>query len=176
MLATVFTVTNGSLPVYDNGACKVVAGNNTTYYVTAQPTAYPPIAQAGVQSVLCVRDPAEYSTQPNPFDLAEADDLILANVSYTNVPLPHISMSQAQFDMQAYNAAVVIDSWAVPLLVHCSSGDRASAAFAVFMIQFCGWENAQAADFAQTELALANTQFVQWVNAYTPPMTAVRPA
>jgi protein tyrosine phosphatase (PTP) superfamily phosphohydrolase (DUF442 family) len=170
MQATLFNVTNGSLPVYGtNGACKVVTGNNSTYYVTAQPTAYPPLASAGIQSVLCVRDPAEYNTQPNPFDLTEADTLILENISYTNVPLPHISMSQDQFNMQAYNAAVVIEAWRGPLLVHCSSGDRASSAFAVFMIQFCGWPNAQAASFAQTELALANQQFVQWVNAYTSP-------
>jgi hypothetical protein len=62
MQATIFNVTNGSLPVYGNGACKVVTGNNGTYYVTAQPTAYPPLASAGIQSVLCVRDPAEYNT------------------------------------------------------------------------------------------------------------------
>ena len=47
MQATIFNVTNGSLPVYGNGACKVVTGNNSTYYVTAQPTAYPPLASAG---------------------------------------------------------------------------------------------------------------------------------
>lgn len=34
-MAVQFTVTNGSLPVYGNGACKVVTGNNSTYYVTA---------------------------------------------------------------------------------------------------------------------------------------------
>ena len=39
MQAALFNVTNGSLPVYGNGACKVVTGNNSTYYVTAQPTA-----------------------------------------------------------------------------------------------------------------------------------------
>ena len=56
-----------------------------------------------------------------------------------------------------------------PLLVHCPAGDRASAAFAVFMIQFCGWPSADAADFAQTRLALANTLFIQQVNNYTQP-------
>ena len=166
--AVVFNVTNGSLPVYGNGPCKIVTGKGT-WYVTAQPTAYPPIASAGIASVLCVRDPSE-TTQPNAFDITEADSLIPVGVSYTNVPLPHVpAMTQDQFNMQAYNAAVAINAWPAPLLVHCSTGDRASAAFAVFMIQFCGWPNAQAANFAQTELALANTLFIQQVNAYTQP-------
>jgi protein tyrosine phosphatase (PTP) superfamily phosphohydrolase (DUF442 family) len=167
--AVQFSVTNGSLPVYDSGPCKIVTGNNSTYYVTAQPTAYPPIGNAGIASVLCVRDPSE-TTQPNAFDITEADNLIPQHVSYTNVPLPHVpAMTQGQFNMQACNAAVVINSWAAPLLVHCSTGDRASAAFAVFMIQFCGWPNADAADFAQTKLALANALFIQQVNNYTQP-------
>jgi len=167
--AVTFNVTNGSLPVYSNGACKIVTGNGTTYYVTAQPTAYPPIGQAGIKSVLCVRDPSE-TTQPNAFDITEADNLIPQPVSYTNVPLPHVpAMTQGQFNMQAYNAAVVIDSWTGPLLVHCSTGDRASAAFAVFMIQFCGWPNKAAATFAQTELALQNTTFIQQVQNYSQP-------
>jgi protein tyrosine phosphatase (PTP) superfamily phosphohydrolase (DUF442 family) len=165
--AAVFNVAKASLPVYNNGACKRVTGNNLVYYVTAQPTAYPPIKQAGIRSVLCVRDPSE-TTQPNAFDIKEADSLIPLPVSYTNVPLPHVpAMMQGQFDMQAYNAAVAINSWTGPLLVHCSTGDRASAAFAVFMIQFCGWPNAQAASFAQAELALANALFIQQVKHYT---------
>ena len=164
-----FTVANGSLPVYANGACKIVSGGGGTYYVTAQPTAFQPIANAGIASVLCVRDPSE-TTQPNAFDTTEADSLIPLGVSYTNVPLPHVpALTQAQFNMQAYNAATVIEAWPGPLLVHCSTGDRASAAFAVFMIQYCGWPNAKAAGFAQSELALQNTLFIQQVNAYTPP-------
>jgi len=167
--AVIFDVSNASLPVYDNGACKLVTGNNATYYVTAQPTAYPPIGAAGIRSVLCVRDPSE-TTQPNAFDVTEADNLIPQPVSYTNVPLPHVpAMTQGQFNMQAYNEAVVINSWTGPLLVHCSTGDRASAAFAVFMIQFCGWPNADAANFAQSELALANALFIQQVNNYAQP-------
>lgn len=167
--AVLFNVANGALPVYGNGPCKIVTGNNSTYYVTAQPIQYPPIASAGITSVQCVRDPSE-TTQPNAFDVTEADSLIPLSVSYTNVPLPHQpAMTQDQFNMQAFNAAVVINSWPAPVLVHCSTGDRASAAFAVFMIQFCGWPNAQAATFAQTELALANALFIQQVNAYTPP-------
>jgi protein tyrosine phosphatase (PTP) superfamily phosphohydrolase (DUF442 family) len=167
--AVVFNVTSGSLPVYGNGPCKIVTGNDSTWYVTAQPTAYPPIQSAGIASVLCVRDPSE-TAQPNAFDVTEADSLIPLNVGYTNVPLPHVpAMTQAQFNMQAYSAAVVIDDWQGPLLVHCSTGDRASAAFAVFMIQFCGWPNAQAANFAQTQLALANATFIQQVNAYKQP-------
>jgi protein tyrosine phosphatase (PTP) superfamily phosphohydrolase (DUF442 family) len=167
--AVVFSATNAGLPVYSGTACKLVTGDNAIYYVTGQPTKYSSIANAGVRSVLCVRDPAEYDASSNPFDTGEADALILEGVSYTNVPLPHISMSQLQFNMQAFNAAVTIDGWKNPLLVHCSTGDRASAAFAVFMIQFCGWPNAQAVAFAQQQLALANAQFVQWVTAYTAP-------
>ena len=171
-----FNVTNGSLPVYNNGACKLVAGfafapgERMTCYVTAQPTAYPPIGAAGIRWVMCVRDPSE-TTQPNAFDITEADNLIPQQVSYWNLPLPHVpAMTQSQFNMQAYNAAVAINnnSWnGSPGLVHCSTGDRASAAFAVFMIECCGWSNADAANFAQSELALANTSFIQQVQNYS---------
>jgi protein tyrosine phosphatase (PTP) superfamily phosphohydrolase (DUF442 family) len=168
-----------SLPVA--GPCFQVSGNNTVYYVSAQPiyqsptsNPYVSIAQAGILSVLSVRDPEEYIQPPVPFDLTEADQLILNSVTYSNVPLPHIAMTQAQFNSQACNVATVINSWTPPLLVHCSSGDRASAAFAVFMIQFCGYTNAQAVAFATGSLALKNPGFVQYVTDYAPPMLAVK--
>ncbi len=173
-MAISFTVTPCSLPVA--GACCQVSGNDTTYYVTGQPiyesvtsNPYQTIAAADIASVLSVRDPQEYTQPPVPFDLTEADQLILNNVAYTNVPLPHIAMTQEQFNVQAYYVATVISAWATPLLVHCSSGDRASAAFAVFMIQYCGYPPSQAADFAQTSLALRNEQFIDYVNNYPAP-------
>lgn len=174
-MAITFTATPCSLPVA-NG-CRLVSGSNdTTYYVTGQPiyesvtsNPYQTIAAADIASVLSVRDPQEYTQPPVPFDLTEADQLILNSVSYTNVPLPHIAMTQEQFNTQAYYAATVINFWAGPLLVHCSSGDRASAAFAVFMIQYCGTAPSEAANFAQGSLLLKNEQFIDYVNNYPPP-------
>jgi protein tyrosine phosphatase (PTP) superfamily phosphohydrolase (DUF442 family) len=167
-----------SLPVANNVCFNI---DNGAYFVTAQPiynnptnlNPYVVIAQAGINSVLCVRDPQEIITQPNPFDLTESQELILNGVTYTNVSLPHVlppqQMTQQQFDAQAYSAATVINGWRKPVLTHCSSGDRASAAFAVFMISYLGWTNANAASFAQTSLALANPQFVQWVTSFQVP-------
>ena len=102
-------------------------------------------------------------------DLTETDQLILNSVAYSNIPLPHIAMSQALFDRQAFHVAIAIDHWKQPGLIHCSSGDRASAGFAAFLITCCGYSNAQALDFALHHLALQNQQFVDYVKAYTPP-------
>lgn len=166
-----------SLPVASN-----VCFNLGPHLVTAQPiyegtppiNPYVAIAKAGVRTVLCVRDPQEVNTSPYPFDLTESSQLILNNVEYTNIPLPHIPMSQAEFNLQAFYAESVMNTWKPPVLIHCSTGDRASAAFAIHLILRMRWPNDKAAEFAQKELALQNPQFIQYVQKFSVPGTAQR--
>jgi protein tyrosine phosphatase (PTP) superfamily phosphohydrolase (DUF442 family) len=159
-----------SLPVAGN-----VCINLGAFVITAQPiysatvNPYQAIAQFGIKSVLCVRDPQEVIVQPNPFDLTESQELILNGVTYTNVPMPHITMTQQQFNAQAYNAATVIDGWPKPILIHCSSGDRASAMFAAYLIAYRGVSNGEAVEFATKSLALQNQQFVGYVIEFQKP-------
>lgn len=173
-----FTITkcSPSLPVIEQ-VCFRVTGNNQTFYVTSQPvyiwpgaSPYQAIAQAGVQAVVSVRDSSEYTIPYNPFDLTETDQLILSDVAYSNIPLPHIAMSQALFDAQAFHVATALNALNQPVLIHCSSGDRASAGFAAMLITYYGYSNKEAVDFATKQLALANPQFVAWVTAYKPPL------
>ena len=177
MPAIKFTATKLSppLPVIEK-VCFKVTGDNRTFYVTSQPvyiwpgaSPYQAIAQAGVQALVSVRDASEYTIPFNPFDLTETDQLIISNVAYSNIPLPHIAMSQALFDQQAFHVATTLNGWKAPELIHCSSGDRASAGFAAFLITCCGYSNTQALDFALHHLALQNQQFVDYVTAYKPP-------
>jgi protein tyrosine phosphatase (PTP) superfamily phosphohydrolase (DUF442 family) len=147
-----------------------------SYYVTAQPiyiwpgqNPYQIIGESGIKAVLSVRDPLEVTLPLTPFDLTEVSQLISNKVGAVNVPLPHIAMTQAQFDQQAAKAAAVIEEWPKPILIHCSTGDRASAAFAAFLITYGSYTNAQAVTFATTQLALQNPQFIAWLQAYSPP-------
>jgi protein tyrosine phosphatase (PTP) superfamily phosphohydrolase (DUF442 family) len=164
-----------ALPVIEN-VCFKVTGDKRTFHVTSQPvylwpgtSPYQTIAQAGIQALVSVRDSSEYTIPSNPFDLTETDQLILSSVAYSNIPLPHIAMSQALFDRQAFQVATTLDAWKAPGLIHCSSGDRASAGFAAFLITYCGYSNKEALHFALHSLALQNPQFVAWVKAYKPP-------
>jgi len=166
------TVSKCSLPVAHD-VCRSISGG---YYVTAQPiyvwpgaSPYQAIAKAKIETVLSVRDPQEVILPLTPVDLTEVSQLVSNGVAFTNVPLPHIDMTQAQFDQQAYKAATVINEWPKPLLVHCSTGDRASAAFAAFLITYQGFTNADAVKFATTELVLQNPQFIGWLKAYKAP-------
>jgi hypothetical protein len=177
MAAIKFTATkcSPSLPVIEK-VCFRVTGDNRTFYVTSQPvyiwpgaSPYQAIAQAGVEAVVSVRDASEYIIPFNPFDLTETDQLILNSVATSNIPLPHIAMSQALFDRQAFHVAATLNGWRQPGLIHCSSGDRASAGFAAFLITYCRYSNQQALDFALHHLALQNQQFVDYVKAYQPP-------
>jgi protein tyrosine phosphatase (PTP) superfamily phosphohydrolase (DUF442 family) len=177
MPAVKFTATKLSppLPVIEN-VCFKVTGDKRVFYVTSQPdylwpgtSPYQAIAQAGITALVSVRDSSEYTIPFNPFDLTETDQLILSSVAYSNIPLPHIAMSQALFDRQAFHVATALQGWKQPGLIHCSSGDRASAGFAAFLITCCGYSNQQALDFALHHLALQNQQFVDYVKAYQPP-------
>jgi protein tyrosine phosphatase (PTP) superfamily phosphohydrolase (DUF442 family) len=178
MAAIKFTATkcSPSLPVIEK-VCFKVTGDNRTFYVTSQPvyiwpgsSPYQAIAHAGIQAAVSVRDASEYIIPFNPFDLTETDQLILSGVAYSNIPLPHIAMSQALFDQQAFHVATALNAWQQPGLIHCSSGDRASAGFAAFLITCCGYSNVQALDFALHHLALQNAQFIDYVKAYKPPV------
>jgi len=162
-----------------------VCHNLGPWIVTSQPqynalateNPYQTIGKAGIRSVLSVRDPAEATLPMNPFDLTEAQQCVESGVSHTNISFPHLPMPQAQyqplFNVQAYNAASVINAatanfpWHTPILIHCSSGDRASAAFAVFLIAYDGWTNSDAANYAQTQLSLA--VFKPYVLGYSKP-------
>ena len=166
-----FAVAKCTLPVAHD-VCFKLTGLKT-FYVTSQPvyiwpgaSPYQAIAQAGIGSVLSVRDPAEYIGPLVPFDLTETDQLILNGVAYGNIPLPHIAMSQAQFNQQGYAIAATLNEWTQPGLLHCSSGDRASAAFACYLISFGGFTNAAALTFAKG-LALQNQQFIDFVTKYS---------
>jgi protein tyrosine phosphatase (PTP) superfamily phosphohydrolase (DUF442 family) len=170
-MPTKLTVTPCYLPVAGNICFNIDA----TYYVTAQPiyiwpgtSPYQIIAQTGIRTVLSVRDPQEVILPLTPVDLTEVSQLVSNGVSVTNVPLPHIAMTQAQFDQQAFKAATVIKQWPTPLLVHCSTGDRASAAFAAYLITYGGLNNSDAVTFAREQLALAHPQFIAWLEAYAP--------
>ena len=149
--------TPGSVPwaaVYFNLGNWIVTSQPAYNEPLATQNPYAAIAAAGINSVLSVRDPSEATTPVNPFDLTEAQQCVVNGVSHTNISFPHVPMPQAQyqplFNVQAYNAATVIHSatsgypWRTPILIHCSSGDRASAAFAVFLIAYYGYTNAQA--------------------------------
>jgi protein tyrosine phosphatase (PTP) superfamily phosphohydrolase (DUF442 family) len=166
-----FAVAKCTLPVAHD-VCFKLTGLKT-FYVTSQPvyiwpgaSPYQAIAQAGIGSVLSVRDPAEYIGPLVPFDLTETDQLILNGVAYGNIPLPHIAMSQAQFNQQGHAIAATLNEWTQPGLLHCSSGDRASAAFACYLISFGGFTNAAALTFAKG-LALQNQQFIDFVTKYS---------
>jgi hypothetical protein len=80
-------------------------------------------------------------------------------------------MTQAEFDAAATQAAVALltNGAAGPALIHCSTGDRASSAFAVMLILGAGFTNADAADYCTNALLLANSSMVALVRGYSAP-------
>jgi protein tyrosine phosphatase (PTP) superfamily phosphohydrolase (DUF442 family) len=149
------------------------------FYVTGQPStaAYAALAQtAGVKSVVCVRSPSETVATPPPvppappFDTHESAELGKLGVSYTNIPIER-TMTQAQFDTAATDAALTLlaNYWQGPALIHCSTGDRASSAFAVLLILAAGQTNAQVVDYATNCLLLANPNMIALVQGYSVP-------
>ena len=180
------------LPCAGGVALQVTSSNpKLTYYVTAQPiyktasngsldNPYGVIAGL-TKSVISVRDPGEAIYQPNPYDITEPGQLVLYGASFTNTPLPHYiaksptpgapqtDLTQAQFNVQAFNAALALSTWKQPALIHCSTGDRASAAFGVFLIVSGGYTNLQALDFATTRLVLQNEAFKTFLRYFEKP-------
>jgi protein tyrosine phosphatase (PTP) superfamily phosphohydrolase (DUF442 family) len=191
-MAIAFNVKPFALPTANNVSLQVTSTEPAlTFYVTAQPIysmagqqlqiPYAAIARAGIKSVVSVRDPSEILDQTNPFDLTEPGQLIINGAGFANAPLPHYipstptpgapqqELTQAEFNVQAYAAAMAINSWPQPLLVHCSTGDRASAAFASYLVAYCGYANRAALDFATGKLVLQNAAFKTFVLGFAKP-------
>ena len=166
-MSTLVTPSGCSFNVY-NG-CRQVG---TQLYVSGQPYAagYPQIAAAGVQWVLCVRNPNETAPPAPPFDTNEAQTLLGLDVLYANVPVTH-GMTQAAFNQAATVAAVSMLGLLRlgQALIHCSSGDRASAVFAVALIAAGYATNAEAVAFATQNLLLSNAEIIGYVLAYQTP-------
>ena len=150
----------------------VTAGQNCwrigDFYVTAQPTDPPGLetaSQLGIQSVVCLRDPAETANPPYPpFDFSEDTTLTALGMSYVDVPIPH-GISQTQFDLRAGVVPAALALLPQPLLMHCSSADRASALWAVHLIVDCGLSTADAISYAELS---GLGEFVPYVESYQP--------
>jgi protein tyrosine phosphatase (PTP) superfamily phosphohydrolase (DUF442 family) len=149
----------------------------TMLYVTGQPNqdAYQQIAAAGVQWVVCVRNPSEtQAPQPPPsppgFDDQEASTLLGDGVLFVDLPVTH-GESQEQFDNAATAAAVTMLGVLRqgPALIHCSTGDRASAVVAVALIATGVLSNIEAEAFAVHKLLLRKDEIKTYVLRYSTP-------
>jgi protein tyrosine phosphatase (PTP) superfamily phosphohydrolase (DUF442 family) len=135
--------------------------------VTAQPTeaGLTTASGLGIQSVICLRDATEAAKPPYPaFDPEEDTTLTGLGMSFVNIPFPH-GISQDQFNIRAGAVLAVLNQLPQPLLMHCSSADRASALWAVHLIVNCGLTTAEAIAYA-TISGLA--VFTPYVQAYSP--------
>lgn len=192
-VAIQFNVQDVGLPCAGSVAKQVTAASPALrFFVTAQPlyltsrtgaleSPYAAIAKFGIKSVVSVRDPSELLDQPNAYDMTESGELIINGLSFTNAPLPHFipvtptpgatqaDLTQAQFNVQAADAAAALNGWTQPALVHCSTGDRASAVFGVYLIMFCGYSNADAFTFATQRLVLQNAAFKTFLQGFKKP-------
>src|SRR6185295_10716562 len=105
------------------------------YYITAQPTeAGLAVAHGlGIQSVMCLRDATEGPNPPYlPFDAEEDTTLTGLGMNFANIPFAHSdALTQPLFDIRAAAVLSVLGTFPKPLLMHCSSGDRASALWAI---------------------------------------------
>lgn len=148
----------------------VTAGQNCwrigDFYVTAQPTeAGLGVAHdLGIQSVICLRDATEPANPPVPaFDPQEDATLTGLGMSFVNIPIPH-GLPQDQFDIRARAVLAVLNELPQPLLMHCSSGDRASALWAIHLILDCGLTTQEAVGYAtQSGLGV----FTPYVKGYS---------
>ena len=134
------------------------------YYVTGQPSdpaGIQAIAQARITFVICLRDPNEPG-----FDTNEGPALDALKIGYINIPFPH-GISQTDFNQNAAKVRACLNSARPPILMHCSTGDRASALWAVHLFADCGVPLEQAIEYGH-ESGLANPGFVQLVRNYTP--------
>ena len=134
----------------------VLAGQNCwqvgDYYITAQPTESGlSVARGlGIQSVVCLRDATEGTNPPYlPFDAQEDLTLTSLSMSFANIPFPHsTTLTQELFDIRAAAVLTVLGQLPKPLLMHCSSGDRASALWAIHLMVNCGLTKQGAIDYA----------------------------
>lgn len=124
------------------------------YYITAQPTDPVGLTEAkrfAIQSVVCLRDAAEAANPPYlPFDAEEDTVLTEFAMNFVNIPFPHsTALTQDLFDIRAGSVLAVLRQLPKPLLMHCSSGDRASALWAIHLIVDCGLTKADAIKYAE---------------------------
>jgi len=126
------------------------------FYVTAQPTeaGLTVARELGIKSVICLRDATEPAKPPYPaFDPEEDTTLLGLGMSFVNIPFPH-GISQEQFNIRAGAVLAVLNQLPQPLLMHCSSADRASALWAIHLIVNCGLTTEEAISYA-TQSGLA---------------------
>ena len=159
-----FTPVSVTAPIVSAGLNSWQIGN---FYVTAQPTeaGLTVASQLGIQSVICLRDATEVANPPYPaFDPSEDTTLTQLGMSFANIPFPH-GMPQDQFNIRAGAVLAVLNQLPQPLLMHCASGDRASALWAVHLIVNCRLTTADAIAYARvTGLAV----FLPYVQNFQP--------
>jgi protein tyrosine phosphatase (PTP) superfamily phosphohydrolase (DUF442 family) len=163
-----FTPTKVTAPIVTAGQNCWQIGN---YYVTAQPTeAGLAVAhRLGIKSVICLRDALETTyLEFLPFDPEEDRTLTTSlGMSFVNIPFPHsptnpaFNILQNQFNIRAGAVLAVLKQLPQPLLMHCSSGDRASALWAVHLIVNCGLSVEKAIGYATTSGLAVFTPYVQ---------------
>lgn len=166
-------MSNDFNPVKVNAAI-VTAGQNCwqigSFYVTAQPTeAGLTVANGlGIQSIICLRDATEAANPPYlPFDPEEDTTLTALGMSFVNIPFPHnptdpsLNIPQGQFNIRAGAVLAVLNELPQPILMHCSSGDRASALWAVHLIVDCGLTTDEAIKYATMSGLAVFTPYVQ---------------
>lgn len=159
-----FTPVPVTAPIVSPGLNCWQIGN---FYVTAQPTeaGLTVASELGIESVICLRDATEVAKPPYPaFDPEEDTTLTGLGMSFANIPFPH-GMSQDQFNIRAGAVLVVLNQLPQPLLMHCSSADRASALWAVHLIVNCGLSSQEAISYA-TITGLA--AFLPYVQSFQP--------
>jgi uncharacterized protein (TIGR01244 family) len=153
-----YTPTPCTIPIAYPGGFQI-----NDYYITGQPSdpqGLQAIAALGVKSVICLRDPSEPG-----FDFNEDSALLAMHISYTNVPFPH-GIEQGDFDQRANLVRACLGAAQKPVLMHCSSGDRASALWAVHLFADCGVPRAAAIEDGHST-GLANPAFVTLVENYS---------
>ena len=123
------------------------------YYITAQPTDVGLLLckELGIQSVVCLRDATEGKNPPYlPFNAMEDMTLTTLGMNFVNIPFPHSTkLIQKLFDIRAAAVVAVLGQLPKPLLMHCSSGDRASALWAVHLMVNCGLTKESAIYYAK---------------------------
>ncbi|HEV2801439.1 MAG TPA: hypothetical protein VGW12_13120 [Pyrinomonadaceae bacterium] len=136
------------------------------FYVTAQPTDPEGLNVAhglGIKSVICLRDATEQAIPPYlAFDPDEDIRLTSLAMNFANIPFPH-GIPQNQFDTRAGAVLAVLNQLPKPLLMHCSSGDRASALWAIHLIVNCGVPKPEAIKYAEMS---GLKQFLPYVQNY----------
>jgi uncharacterized protein (TIGR01244 family) len=147
----------------------VLSGQNCwqvgDYYLTAQPTedGLSVANKLGIQSVVCLRDATEGPNPPYlPFDAAEDTTLTGLGMNFVNIPFPHsAALTQQLFAVRAASVVAVLGQLPKPLLMHCSSGDRASALWAIHLMVNCGLIKQDAIKYAAISGLKVFLPFVQ---------------